>query len=84
MKKLLRFNLTHGYLVLSVIFLVFIFLLRDQPKMQFEVVVGAAISYVTVALLHHHIDKSLTLETFIEYILIAALAIVILQGQLAF
>ncbi len=84
LKKLLRFNFIHSYLFLSAVFLVLIFVFRNQPRLQFEIVVASAISYVSVALLHHHVDKSLTFETTIEYILIAVLAIIILQGQLVF
>lgn len=84
MKKLLKLNVSHSYLPLAIVFLGLIYISKDNPKIQLQVVIAAAISYVAIALLHHHIDKSLTFEIIIEYILIAVLALIILQGQLVF
>ena len=81
-KILFKFNLMHLYLILAAFLLAGLFIFNHQPKLQFEVLVVSAICYVVIALTHHHLDKSLTLETFIEYILIALLIIIIVQGQL--
>ncbi|KKR80446.1 MAG: hypothetical protein UU73_C0001G0216 [Candidatus Daviesbacteria bacterium GW2011_GWA1_41_61] len=64
------------------IFIFTLFAYRFSPQIQFQIFTLAAIIYVIVALVHHHKDKSLTLEIIIEYVLIAALALIILQGLL--
>lgn len=80
--KLLKIDLAHAFLPLSLFFLVLMFIFRNQSFIQFELVIACAICYLAVAFVHHHFDKSLTLEIAIEYILIAALALIILQGIL--
>ncbi len=75
-------NLSYFYMPVALIILGVFYIFRNQPKLQFQLVVIAAIIYVILALLHHLKDKSLTLEIIIEYILMAALVIIILQGQL--
>lgn len=62
------------------VFLVALFIFRFSPQTQFQIFVLAALVYLAVALIHHYKDKTLTLEIIIEYILIAALALLILQG----
>lgn len=55
---------------------------QDMPLMQFQILVILSILYLGWALLHHNLDKSLTLEIIIEYVLTALLAMVILYGIL--
>lgn len=64
------------------IFVLLLFLFRFSPTLQFQILVGAATLYLSSATLHHLKDKSLTLEITIEYVLITALALIILQGLL--
>ena len=78
----MKVTLNYLYLPLALVFLVSLYFFRANAIYQVEVIIGAAITYITVALLHHHFDKSLTLEIIIEYILIAILVVIILQGQL--
>ena len=49
---------------------------------QFQILVMLSVLYLGWALLHHNLDKSLTLEIIIEYVLTALLAMVILYGVL--
>jgi len=58
---------------------VFIF---DSSRLQFQILTVLAITYLSWALLHHSLDKSLTLEIMIEYVLTALLTIIILYGTL--
>lgn len=64
------------------VFIFTLFAYRFSPEIQFQIFTLAALVYVIIALVHHHRDKSLTLEITIEYVLIAALALVIFQGLL--
>lgn len=64
---------------------IFIFLLitfRFSQERQFYIFITASILYVATAILHHFQDKTLTTEIIIEYILIAVLALLLLQGLL--
>lgn len=64
-----------GFVTLSFIF-------RSQATIQLELIFLMMVIYVSLALIHHYFDKSLTLETVIEYILIAVLAGVIFIGAI--
>lgn len=46
------------------------------------ILLGAILTYLVFVLIHHKRSKSLTLTTFLEYLLTAALAIVLLLGVL--
>lgn len=82
MMKIFRWEVLHLFIPVLAILFGLLFLFPNQPKLQFQIITGATMVYVSLALLHHFFDKSLTLEIFIEYILIASLVIIILQGQL--
>lgn len=79
-KKGPRFSLMLILVFSSPIFLLAIYYFRDYPTLQFQTLTIAALLYVILALLHHLKAKYLTLEILIEYILIAALALIILQS----
>lgn len=49
---------------------------------QLRVLIIAVLAYLIWALIHHYRDKSLTLSIFIEYLLTAALALILLMGVL--
>ncbi len=49
---------------------------------QFQIAMLFVILYISVALMHHYLDKSLTPEAIFEYILIATLVVLILTGTL--
>ncbi|MCL5409636.1 MAG: hypothetical protein M1607_02120 [Patescibacteria group bacterium] len=53
---------------------------RGAPSLEFQLLTLAAIFYVMLAILSHHREKTLSLEIVIEYVLIAALALIVLQG----
>ena len=80
--KGLVINLQYLFIPIAIICICLMYLLRGSALLQFEVVVIAGLSYLSIALVHHHFSKSLTLELIIEYILIAILALVILQSLL--
>jgi hypothetical protein len=84
MIKKVRKHLNSSYLFLPIalLFVGLILYFQNYPKLQLQLVVLAAISYIVVALVHHYHEKSLTIEVIIEYALIAALAIILLSGFL--
>ncbi|OGE26982.1 hypothetical protein A3C32_02325 [Candidatus Daviesbacteria bacterium RIFCSPHIGHO2_02_FULL_41_14] len=62
------------------VFLIALWYFRGNPVLQFQTLTVATLLYVILALLHHLKSKYLTLEILIEYILIATLALIILQS----
>lgn len=62
-------------------FLVGLWMARYSPSVQIKLLIVAALFYLALALMHHQKDKTLTFEIVIEYILIAALALIVLQGM---
>lgn len=80
----LKYDLTHFFLPFAIIGIILIFILRGNGLLQFQIATMLAISYITVALIHHYFDKSLTLEVVIEYILIALFSIILLQSIIIF
>lgn len=79
MNKTTKFEFTHLYLPVAVISAIFIILFRGQNKLQVDTLVASAFIYMGIVLAHHQKDKSLTIEVLLEYILIAALSLLILQ-----
>lgn len=49
-----------------------------MQNLSFKLLAFAALLYLIFALLHHHRDKSLKFEIIIEYVLLAALAFIII------
>ncbi|OGE32076.1 hypothetical protein A2631_03080 [Candidatus Daviesbacteria bacterium RIFCSPHIGHO2_01_FULL_44_29] len=78
--KRLHISFSHYFFPLGVIFAFGMWYFRKVPILQLESLILLAILYIIGALLHHHRDRTLTLEVMIEYILIALLAISILSG----
>lgn len=54
-----------------------LFIFRNSSGIQFKILILAALLYLAATTLHHMKDKTLTFEILIEYILIAALALII-------
>lgn len=50
--------------------------------LQLYLLIIATVSYLIWAIIHHRRDKSLTLNTFLEYLLTAILALTLLIGVL--
>lgn len=78
----LKINSVFLLLAVTFIALVGIIKFQDLPKVQFQILTASTLIYLTWALLHHGLNKSLKLEVVIEYILTAMLAVVILYGLL--
>lgn len=82
MRKLSKLNLTHSLIPWSGVAVILLILLRGRSNLQFLVVMISVVIYLFISLIHHHFDKSLTFEVLVEYILIAVLTLIILQGIL--
>lgn len=65
------------------LFVLALFLFRYSTQAQFGVLIVAAVVYLGTAVLHHRKDKTLTFEIIIEYVLIAALALLMIQSFLS-
>lgn len=64
------------------VFSIALFWFRFSPQIQFIIFSVATIIYLSFALIHHFREKTLILEIVIEYILIAILALVVVQSFL--
>lgn len=84
MRKKLHLSLNTIFLTICLLLLVASFIFPNQGYVQTEIIAAATLIYVGYALLHHHLDKTLTIETTLEYILIASLVLVILGGSSIF
>lgn len=51
-------------------------------KVQFGVVVMAALLYLILAMLHHYRDKTLTFDTMVEYVIVAIVIFIVLVGNI--
>ncbi len=72
-----------GFIVsLTLVTIIWIWKLSFFPILQLRTLVIAAIAYLVWAFMYHYMDKSLTLSIFIEYLLTAVLAIILLTGVL--
>lgn len=78
----LRLNLSYLFVPIAIILFGVAYFYRYQPQIQFEILAFGSFLYLVLALGHHYIEKSLTFEVFIEYILIAALVVILLQSML--
>lgn len=67
---------------LTPIFLGLVFAYRYSPVIEFQILSLAAFCYLITAIFHHIKDKTLRVEVMIEYILIAVLALIVLQSWL--
>lgn len=50
--------------------------------LQLHILIVAVIAYLIWAAVHHYFDKSLTLAVYVEYLLTATLALILLLGVL--
>lgn len=82
LKRPIKIHLDQLFLPVGIVLIGLIFVFRHQNQIQFELVVLATILYLATALLHHHFDKSLTIEVVLEYILIALFALIVIGGIL--
>ncbi|KKQ67280.1 MAG: hypothetical protein US86_C0001G0207 [Candidatus Daviesbacteria bacterium GW2011_GWA2_38_24] len=81
-KKFLKLDLMHLFLVFSIIAFAALLIFKQNTLLKINIVALTSIIYLSMALVHHYKDKTLTLEVIIEYVLIALLAIVVVSGFL--
>lgn len=75
-----RLNLTHLFVPLTLIFIGLSLFFNGSLVIELELVILFALFYLSFLMVHHHRDKSLTVETMGEYILLAVLVIIIVLG----
>ncbi|MBI3379774.1 hypothetical protein HY029_03410 [Candidatus Gottesmanbacteria bacterium] len=84
MKKDTHFHILH-YLVLIVILLsavVAFFALAGNHRMQFQVAIMTSFIYFLWGVVHHHLEGDLHPKIVVEYLLVALLAVFLLQGTI--
>lgn len=72
-----RLNFVWLLIFITPLLLTILVAFRNSSGTQFRILILAALLYLTATTFHHMKDKTLTFEILIEYILIAALALVI-------
>ena len=81
MRKFFKTNLISNiFLLVSLILIVVSFFWRGINAYQYEIIFTSVSLYLLTSLLHHYYDKSLTFEIGLEYILIGALAFLVVFG----
>ena len=65
-------------IIAAPIFAAILWVNRSTPNFNFKLVMVVVLLYLAVAYIHHRRDKTLTWEIIIEYILIAALALIMI------
>jgi len=81
LKKYFKNNLfSNSFLLISIILIIVSFFLRNINPYQYEIIFLAVSIYLATSILHHYFDKSLTFEVGLEYILIGALAFLVVFG----
>jgi hypothetical protein len=79
-KKIKYGLLSNVFLAVSLILIVASFFLRDGNYYQQQIIFLAVAIYLSTSIAHHYFDKSLTFEIGLEYILIGALAFLVIFG----
>lgn len=77
-----RLNILHLLLPVSLILIGASFILPHYFVIQLQVAMVAVILYVALGFIHHYVDKTLTLEVSLEYVLLATLALIMVTGAL--
>lgn len=81
MSKIIKYDLlSRIFLVISLILIFASFFLKDGGSYQYEIIFFAVSLYLVSSIVHHYFDKSLTFEVGLEYILIGALAYLVIFG----
>lgn len=79
---LYKINFIWLFILTTPIFLYLILFRNFEQSSKMLLITCAILIYVALALLHHYFDKSLKVEIVIEYVLIGALALMIIQSLL--
>ena len=81
MKKFFKTNLISNiFLLISLLLIVASYFWRYSNAYQYEIIFVTVVLYLASAITHHYFDKSLTFEVGLEYILIGALAFLVVYG----
>lgn len=85
MKKATKVSLGREQIIFVVLISLAIlsFLFHNQSLIQMQILGLSIFGYIIFALTHHYLDKSLTFQTTIEYILIALLLLVMIASTTA-
>jgi len=76
MKKKFRLQLPQVLFILAIGTVLINLVFAYSPLIHIETVIGFVVLYISFSLLHHYLEKSLTVTLMLEYILIAAFVMV--------
>ncbi len=68
------------FILATVVCVIALFKFQDLARHPFYVMLSACFLYLIWALVYHKFDKSLTLNIYLEYLLTAALVLVLMTG----
>ena len=75
--------INNGFIIsLSIITIIWVWKLRTFPNLQIRTLIISSIVYLIWAYMYHYFDKSLTVGVYMEYLLTALLALILLLGVL--
>lgn len=78
--KFIEFNLIWIFVFTVPLFIAGIIVSPYSPQLQFMLLTIASLIYFSLAMIHHHRNKSLKIEIIVEYFLIAMLCLIIVQS----
>ena len=78
--KRVKPDITHVFVAIAAVVAGLSIIFRTQSVLQLQLIFILGLAYVSISLIHHHFDRSLTIETTLEYILLASLILVVIAG----
>ncbi len=75
-------NLINLYLPIAIILLILSTLFNKGSFFQIQIILTATFLYFSLSLMHHYLDKSLTRQALVEYILMVSLILVIFGSNM--
>lgn len=75
--------INNGFIIsLAIITIIWVWKLRTFPFLQIRTLIISSVVYLIWAYAYHYFDKSLTVGVYIEYLLTALLALILMLGVL--
>jgi hypothetical protein len=79
--KLYKFSPMWAFVTSVPFFLLLLYAVRNSSMSVLTVLSIVCIVYLTIALIHHYLDRTLHFEVIVEYVLLALLSLVVLQSM---
>lgn len=81
-----KHNFLRYLILLAILFsgLLFFLLSAHNPRLQLRIIILVLFFYILWGVLHHYLDKTLTMLVFFEYLLMAVVAFTVIFSLLKF